>query len=220
MTRVISLEDCKRCRRLHNHLKKIKLKYPDYFCKPVPAFGEEKAKLIIVGLAPGLHGANASGIPFTGDSSGEFLFKTLFKHGFASHADSNEGPDLKLFNCKITNAVKCLPPLNKPTNKEAQTCSKHYLQHELKTLTQGSIILALGTLAHNEVLRCFAKKLSSAKFGHNQIHQLDKGLVLLDSYHCSRYNTQTKRLTQAMFDEVFNNIESLLLQSERIAKNL
>jgi len=214
MSKNIALEDCKRCRRLHNHLKKTKLKYPDYFCKPVPAFGDVNAKLIIVGLAPGLHGANASGIPFTGDASGEFLFKTLYKHAFSSHADSNVGSGLTLFNCKITNAVKCLPPQNKPTSKEAQTCSKHYLYHELNGLNKGSVILALGTLAHNEVLRCFGKTLSSAKFGHNQCHDLDNGLILLDSYHCSRYNTQTKRLTEEMFDEVFNTAQSLLLQLE------
>ena len=214
MSRKIALEDCKRCRRLYNHLKRTKLKYPDYFCKPVAAFGDDNAKLIIVGLAPGLHGANASGIPFTGDASGEFLFKTLYKFGFANHADSNSSSDLELTNCKITNAVKCLPPQNKPTSKEAQTCAKHYLQNELLTLTKGSVILALGTLAHNAVLRSFGQTLSSAKFGHNQCHQLDKNLVLLDSYHCSRYNTQTKRLTEEMFDEVFNTVQTLLLQSE------
>jgi len=213
MSRKIALKDCKRCRRLHNHLKRIQIIYPDYFCKPVPAFGDDKAQLLIVGLAPGLHGANATGIPFTGDASGEFLFKTLYKYGFASHADSNIGEELVLMNCRITNAVKCLPPQNKPTSKEAQNCSKHYLQKELAELNKDSVILALGTLAHNEVLRSFGRTLSSAKFGHNQCHQLDSGLVLLDSYHCSRYNTQTKRLTQSMFDEVFNKIQTLLLQS-------
>ena len=213
MSRKIALEDCKRCRRLHNHLKKTKLKYPDYFCKPVAAFGDNKARLIIVGLAPGLHGANASGIPFTGDASGDFLFRTLHKYGFSNHADANISTDLVLTNCRITNAVKCLPPQNKPTSKEAQNCSKHYLQDELLGLEKGSIILALGMLAHNEVLRSFGKTLSSAKFGHNQQHPLDNGLVLIDSYHCSRYNTQTKRLTQEMFDEVFNTIQALLLQS-------
>lgn len=213
MAKVIALEDCKRCRRLHNHLKKTQLKYPEYFCKPVPAFGDDKAQLIIVGLAPGLHGANASGIPFTGDASGEFLFKTLHSFGYANHADSNIGADLKLINCKITNAVKCLPPQNKPTNKEVQNCTKYFLQDELTSIAHGSIILALGTLAHNAVLRTFGKTLSSAKFEHNKLHQLTESLVLIDSYHCSRYNTQTKRLTQKMFDEVFIKIESLLIQS-------
>ncbi|MEH6456261.1 MAG: uracil-DNA glycosylase [Cocleimonas sp.] len=214
MSKKIVLEDCKRCRRLHNHLQNIKLKYPDYFCKPVPAFGDVNARLLIVGLAPGLHGANASGIPFTGDASGEFLFKTLHQYSFASHADSNIGADLKLFNCRITNAVKCLPPQNKPTSKEAQVCAKNYLQDELDQLESGSIILALGSLAHNAVLRSFGKKLSSAKFGHNACHEINDELFLLDSYHCSRYNTQTKRLTQEMFDEVFNTVQALLLQSK------
>ncbi len=213
MSRKVALEDCKRCRRLHNHLTKTKLKYPDYFCKPVPAFGDEMAQLVIVGLAPGLHGANASGIPFTGDASGEFLFRTLFKFGYANHPDSNIGVELKLSNCRITNAVKCLPPQNKPTSREAKNCSKHFLQKELQALSEGSVILALGTLAHNEVLRSFGKTLSNFNFGHNQSHQLGNGLLLLDSYHCSRYNTQTKRLTQDMFDQVFNKIQSLLLQS-------
>lgn len=171
--------------------------------------------MLIVGLAPGLHGANASGIPFTGDSSGEFLFKTLHRYGFSSHSDSNTGPELELFNCRITNAVKCLPPQNKPSSKEAQVCSKNYLSPELAQLDSGSIILALGSLAHNAVLRSFGRTLSSAKFGHNQCHVIDEELYLLDSYHCSRYNTQTKRLTQDMFDEIFNTVESLLLQSNR-----
>lgn len=214
MTNKIALADCKRCRRLHNHLQKIKLKYPDYFCRPVPAFGDVNAKLLIVGLAPGLHGANASGIPFTGDSSGEFLFRTLFRYGFSSDADSNIGIDLKLFNCRITNAVKCLPPQNKPSTKEAQICAKNYLQDELDQLESGSVILALGSLAHNAVLRSFGKTLASTKFGHNACHKIGEDLFLLDSYHCSRYNTQTKRLTQDLFDQVFNSVQALLLQSK------
>ena len=210
MSKKIALVDCKRCRRL----QKIKLKYPDYFCKPVSAFGDDNARLLIVGLAPGLHGANASGVPFTGDASGEFLFRSLHEYGFASHSDSNAGTDLKLFNCRITNAVKCLPPQNKPSSKEAQTCSKHFLQAELADLPSGSIILALGLLAHNEVLRSFGKTLSSTKFGHNACHRINNDLFLLNSYHCSRYNTQTKRLTKEMFDEVFNTAQTLLLQSK------
>ncbi|MGK0270881.1 MAG: uracil-DNA glycosylase family 4 [Cocleimonas sp.] len=213
MSRRIALEDCKRCRRLYNHLQKIKKKHPDYSCKPVSAFGDINAKLLIVGLAPGLHGANASGIPFTGDSSGDFLFKTLYQYGFSSHSNSNVGAELILYNCLITNAVKCLPPQNKPTSKEAQNCSKYYLQNELNALSKGSIILALGSLAHNAVLRSFGIKLSSEKFGHNVCHKIENDLFLLDSYHCSRYNTQTKRLTEDMFNEVFNTVQALLLQS-------
>lgn len=212
MSKKIALADCKRCRRLHNHMQNIKLKYPDYFCKPVPAFGDDNTQLLIVGLAPGLHGANASGVPFTGDSSGEFLFKTLYEYGFASHPDSNVGTDLKLFNCRITNAVKCLPPQNKPTSKEAHICAKNYLQDELNQLASGSVILALGSLAHNAVLRSLGKTLSSSKFGHNVCHKINGDLFLLDSYHCSRYNTQTKRLTQELFNEVFNTLQALLLQ--------
>jgi len=121
---------------------------------------------------------------------------------------------LDLYNCRITNAVKCLPPQNKPTIKEAQTCAKHFLKKELAELPTGSVILALGSLAHNEILRSYDRILSSAKFGHNVCHIMDNGLYLLDSYHCSRYNTQTKRLTQEMFDEVFNTVKRLLLKSE------
>ena len=215
MSKKIALEDCKRCRRLHNHLTKIKKIHPDYFCKPVPAFGDNKAQLLIVGLAPGLHGANASGVPFTGDSSGDFLFNTLHKYGFSSHSNSSKVTDLSLFNCRITNAVKCLPPQNKPTSREARNCSKYYLKDELLSLSSGSVVLVLGRLAHNEVLRSLDTVLSSKPFGHNHCYALENDLILVDSYHCSRYNTQTKRLTQVMFDEVFNTIQSLLLQSTK-----
>jgi len=214
MSKPITLDNCKRCRRLHHYLQKIKQKYPDYFCRPVSAFGDNKAKLLIVGLAPGLHGANASGIPFTGDSSGDFLFDALYRHGFSSHSNSNVGKELVLINCRITNAVKCLPPLNKPTSKELYNCSKYFLQAELKELPSGSVILALGGLAHNAVLKSFGRILSSAKFGHNVCHEMSNGLYLLDSYHCSRYNTQTKRLTKEMFDDVFHSIQALLIESK------
>lgn len=126
---------------------------------------------------------------------------------------SYEDEGLQLYNCRITNAVKCLPPQNKPTSKEAQTCAKNFLKKELAELPSGSVILTLGSLAHNEVLRSFGRILSNAKFGHNVCLVMDNGLYLLNSYHCSRYNTQTKRLTQDMFDEVFNSVESLLLKS-------
>ncbi len=205
----MSLINCKRCRRLSHHLKKTKQKYPDYHCQPVPAFGDPKAKLFIVGLAPGLHGANASGRPFTGDASGEFLFKTLHKNGFSNSADSNQ-ENVILHNCRISNAVKCLPPQNKPSIREIQNCVTHHLTDEINALESGAIILALGKIAHDAVLRGFSIPLITKPFVHNQLYHLENDYYLLDSYHCSRYNTQTKRLTQEMFDQVFMQAKTLI----------
>lgn len=206
----MTLSDCKRCKRLSHYLKQTKLQYPEYYCRPVPAFGDSQARLLIVGLAPGLHGANATARPFTGDSSGKFLFKVLHRFGFSSKPVSMQGDKLELFDCRITNAVKCLPPQNKPTTTETKTCTKYFLRNELNGLSNGSVILALGSIAHNAVLRSFSKTLSNYRFGHNTLHDLENGYYLLDSYHCSRYNTQTKRLTEAMFDEVFEKVKNLL----------
>lgn len=209
------LSNCKRCKRLAYFLKEVKLKYPDYFCQPVPAFGDPNAQLLIVGLAPGLHGANATGRPFTGDQAGTLLYKTLHKFGFANMPSSlNIDDNLQLINCRISNAVKCLPPQNKPTTVETKTCTDNYLQHELKALPKGAIILALGSIAHNAVLRTFGKKLSAYKFGHNALHSLENNYYLLDSYHCSRYNTQTKRLTEKMFYDVFERAQKMLVSVE------
>ncbi len=209
----MKLADCKRCKRLSRFLSEVKSKHPDYFCQPVPVFGDPKARLLILGLAPGMHGANATGRPFTGDHAGILLYQSLHKYGFATAAESLHVDDgLELINCRITNAVKCLPPQNKPTTEEAKTCTDHYLQHELQALPEGAVILALGGIAHNAVLRTFGLKLSAYKFGHNVLHKLDNGLYLLDSYHCSRYNTQTKRLTESMFHNVFEQAQILLNQ--------
>ncbi len=207
----MELADCKRCARLASFLAEVKEKHPDYFCQPVPVFGDPRARLLILGLAPGMHGANATGRPFTGDHAGILLYQTLHKFGFANAPESLHLDDgLELLNCRITNAVKCLPPQNKPTTEEAKTCTDHYLKHELHALPEGAVILALGGIAHNAVLRTFGLKLSAYKFGHNVLHRLDNGLFLLDSYHCSRYNTQTKRLTESMFHEVFEKAKNLL----------
>lgn len=209
----MQLSNCKRCERLAAFLGEVKGDYPDYFCQPVPAFGDPEARLLIVGLAPGMHGANATGRPFTGDHAGILLYQTLHRFGFASAPESRHVDDgLKLINCRITNAVKCLPPQNKPTTQEARTCTDHYLKHELQALPGGSVILALGGIAHNAVLRTFGQTLSSCKFAHNAVHTLEHDLFLLDSYHCSRYNTQTRRLTEEMFHEVFKQAKQLLNQ--------
>ncbi|MDH5546565.1 MAG: uracil-DNA glycosylase [Gammaproteobacteria bacterium] len=202
--------NCQRCPRLANFLKEVKSEKPDYFAAPVPAFGDQKARLLIVGLAPGMHGANRTGRPFTGDFAGILLYQTLYDFGFSNRAESVSADDgLKLRNCRITNAVKCLPPQNKPTGEEINICNP-FLASELQSMSPGSVILALGSIAHNAVLKALGEKLSSYKFAHNAKHKLENELTLLDSYHCSRYNTQTKRLTEAMFRKVFQSAQRLL----------
>lgn len=197
---------CRKCARLASFLDEVKLKHADYFCKPVPAFGDENAKLLIVGLAPGMHGANKTGRPFTGDYAGVLLYETLYKFGFATKPISESADDdLRLINCRISNAVKCLPPDNKPLPAEISTCNP-YIAAELKAMKAGSVILALGNVAHAAVLKAFGLKLKDYKFAHAARHALPNGLVLYDSYHCSRYNTQTKRLTEEMFHGIFAEI--------------
>lgn len=200
---------CKACPRLVQFLSDVKDKYPDYFCGPVPPFGDAKARVLVVGLAPGMHGANATGRPFTGDHAGILLYQTLHKFGYASADESVSIDDgLKLKNCRITNAVKCLPPENKPTTAEARECN-HFLQADLASLPDNGVILALGKIAHDAVLRTLGLKLVSHKFAHGASHVLESGVTLVDSYHCSRYNTNTGRLTESMFHDVFDIIKSL-----------
>lgn len=202
--------NCRQCTRLATFLDEVKVKFPTYFCKPVPAFGDANAELIIVGLAPGMHGANRTGRPFTGDHAGILLYETLHKYGFATKPQSfSADDDLQLVNCRITNAVKCLPPDNKPLPAEMATCNQ-FLAAELQNLNASSIILALGSVAHLAVLKAFDLKIKDFKFGHAARHSLPNGTILVDSYHCSRYNTQTKRLTEAMFHEVFSMIKQEL----------
>jgi uracil-DNA glycosylase family 4 len=202
--------DCEQCPRLAGFLRDNKQKYPDYHARPVAPFGVAKPGLLIVGLAPGMHGANATGRPFTGDHAGILLYKALFENGFSNKEVSvslNDG--LKLKDCRITNAVKCLPPENKPTNDEINTCNS-FLQAELEGLRAGTVILALGTIAHKAVLRSLKHKQSAYPFAHAAEYQLDNGCWLLDSYHCSRYNTQTRRLTEEMFLAVFKQARQLM----------
>lgn len=201
---------CRQCERLAGFLDEVKSEYPDYFCKPVPPFGDDNAKLLIVGLAPGKHGANASGRPFTGDSSGLLLYQTLHKFGFATASESlSADDDLQMMNARVSNAVKCLPPENRPTMQEVNNCN-HFIAAELNSLDQGSVILALGGIAHKTILKTFGYKQSAFKFAHGAIHQLEQGYSLVDSYHCSRYNTQTGRLTTEMFEDVFIKIKRLI----------
>lgn len=191
--------DCTLCPRLASFLVKTARAYPDYHCKPVAPFGDAAPKLLIVGLAPGMHGANRTGRPFTGDYAGILLYDTLHALGLSSARVSESRSDgLMLLGTRITNAVKCLPPDNKPLPAEIKTCNQ-YLAAELTQLSSVKSILALGTVAHDSVLIGLGLKRSSAKFGHGIEHALPDGRVMIDSYHCSRYNTNTRRLTPAMF---------------------
>ena len=204
--------DCKKCPRLAAFLKDVKKEYPDYHSRPVAPFGVDDPGLLIVGLAPGKHGANATGRPFTGDHAGILLYKALFKKGFSNQEIADKKDDgLELINCRITNAVKCLPPENKPTGEEIKVCND-YLVNEIRDLASGSVILALGGIAHNAVLRATGRKLSQFKFGHANEHDLDSH-ILIDSYHCSRYNTQTKRLTEEMFMAVFDRVNQIIISN-------
>lgn len=201
---------CRACPRLARHLDQVRRRYPTYHARPVAPFGDRQARLLIVGLAPGLHGANATGRPFTGDYAGILLYQTLYDYGFANQAVSSaRGDGLALKNCRITNAVKCLPPENKPTTAEVNTCNR-YLQAELAGVAAGSVILALGAVAHRAVLRALALRLAGYPFAHGRVHHLPDKRHLLDSYHCSRYNTQTGRLSKQMFRRVFDKATRLL----------
>jgi uracil-DNA glycosylase family 4 len=202
--------DCRDCPRLAGFLDQVALKHPDYHARPVAPFGDDDARLLIVGLAPGMHGANASGRPFTGDHAGILLYQTLFDYGFSNQPQSvSRDDDLQLFNCRITNAVKCLPPQNKPLLDEVKQCN-HYLRAEIDGLPAPAVILALGKLAHDAVLRVLGLRLSAYKFAHGGIHSVTGDLYLIDSYHCSRYNTQTRRLTPEMFGQVFQLTKEVL----------
>lgn len=202
--------DCRRCSRLAGFLDEVRAEHPDYHARPVPPFGDASPRLLIVGLAPGMHGANRSGRPFTGDYAGVLLYQTLHKFGFADKPLSKSADDgLRLTGCRITNAVKCLPPENKPTGDEIKRCNG-FLANEISTLPQDSILLALGGIAHKAVLMATSEKIAAHKFAHGARHRLDIGLTLFDSYHCSRYNTQTRRLTATMFEQVFADIRRLL----------
>ncbi len=188
---------------------------PDYYCRPVPPFGDPQAKLLIVGLAPGKHGANRSGRPFTGDYAGILLYATLHKFGLASapvSVDTHDG--LKLELARITNAVKCLPPANKPLPAEIRECNA-YLRAELEQSPGVRAILALGVIAHAAVLQACDLPLSRHRFAHGAEHRLSADRVMVDSYHCSRYNTQTRRLTPDMFEAVVRRGRELALAPQR-----
>ncbi len=209
MTEMIFDKSCRACPRLATFLDDVNERYPDYYCRPVPPFGDDAARFLIVGLAPGMHGANRTGRPFTGDHAGILLYEMLHKYGFSTRRESLAADDdLQLQDCRITNAVKCLPPENKPVGAEINACNA-FLANELRTLTKGSVVMALGGIAHRAIIKALALRQADYKFGHAAVHDLG-AFRLLDSYHCSRYNTNTGRLTSEMFESVFATARELL----------
>jgi len=200
--------DCRACPRLAGFLDDVRGQHPDYHARPVAPFGDPAPNLLIVGLAPGMHGANRSGRPFTGDHAGILLYQTLHQFGYASAPQSLSADDgLQLIACRITNAVKCLPPANKPEPAEIRACNR-FLAAELANLPSHASILALGLIAHQAVLRALGLKLRDYPFSHASDYRLPDGRRLVSSYHCSRYNTQTRRLTPEMFAAVFAQIQA------------
>lgn len=200
--------DCRLCPRLAAFRDENRAKFPDMFNAPVPSFGPANPQLMIIGLAPGLRGANFTGRPFTNDYAGDLLYPTLVKFGFAKgEYDRRINDGLEMIDARITNAVRCVPPENKPTPAEINTC-RPFLEGDFETYTRLKVIIALGTIAHNSLLKTLGFSASAYKFGHHNVHALQpkKGLkqavTLIDSYHCSRYNVNTNRLTTAMFEAV------------------
>ncbi len=202
--------DCTLCPRLAAFRQENRSAFPDKFNAPVPSFGGQEARLLIVGLAPGLRGANFTGRPFTGDYAGDLLYQTLLDFGFAKGAYKADPQDgLELIDCRITNAVRCVPPENKPVGAEITACQP-FLKNQIENMPNLKVILTLGLVAHNATLRASGHKQSAFKFTHNGAHDLGGGHIMIGSYHCSRYNTNTRRLTEEMFREVFQHIKSVL----------
>jgi len=201
--------NCRRCPRLAAYLDAGKQQHADYHCAPVGPFGSATPRLLIVGLAPGFHGANATGRPFTGDHAGILLYQTLFDLGWSTAPVSLNAQDgLELLGARITNAVKCAPPENKPTPGEITTC-KAYLAAELAARTSVRAVLALGAIAHSAVLTAVGLPQAQFRFRHGAEYPLPRNRTLVDSYHCSRYNTQTGRLTAEMFRAVAQRASEL-----------
>jgi uracil-DNA glycosylase len=202
--------DCALCPRLATYRAANAKKEPTWFNAPVPSFGKADARLLIVGLAPGVSGANRTGRPFTGDYAGDLLYATLLKFGFAKGKyEARPDDGLTLVDCRITNAVRCVPPENKPTPEETTTC-RVFLAATLEGMPNLKAIVALGRIAHDATLRAFGKKLSAHTFAHNAKHDLGRA-TLIDSFHCSRYNTNTGKLTTPMFEAVFAQAHTLLV---------
>ena len=197
--------ECRRCPRLVALRHDVRAAYPRYHAAPVRSFGPATARLLVVGLAPALHGANASGRPFSDEQSGALIYRMLYDYGFASRAQGPDaGPELR--DCRITNVVKCLPPQNKPVAQEINACNP-FLASEL---APARILLVLGGVAHKAVVRALGMRQRDRVFAHGAEHALPGGRVLVDSYHCSRYNLNTRRLTEAMFARVFVRVRQLV----------
>lgn len=195
-------KDCSLCPRLVSFRQRNERQFPDYFNGAVPSFGDENAEILIVGLAPGLKGANRTARPFTGDYAGVLLYPTLLKFGFATgefRADPKDG--LRLKRAMVTNAVRCVPPENKPVGAEIANC-RPYLANRIKALPKLKVLFALGRIAHDSTLSALGARRAAHPFTHAAVHRLD-GLIMVDSYHCSRYNVNTGRLTTAMFELAF-----------------
>ncbi len=202
--------DCDLCPRLRNFLLEKRKELPTYFNAPVPSFGDPKPKLLIVGLAPGMHGANQTGRPFTGDWAGDLLYAAIDKYGFSRGTYRGTADDgLTLTGAMITNAVRCVPPQNKPIGAECAAC-RPFLTAQIEDLTSVKAILCLGKISHDNTVRAMGLRLKDYPFGHHKIHELSGGRRLYSSYHCSRYNTNTKRLTQEMFYNVFADIRGFV----------
>lgn len=203
--------DCSLCPRLAAFRQENREAYPDWFNAPVPSFGSSSARLLIVGLAPGLRGANRTGRPFTGDYAGVLLYKTLLKFGFAAGTYGERADDgLVLHDCMITNAVRCVPPANKPEGGEINIC-RQFLSGRISALPRLAAIIVLGRIAHDTTIKAFGLKLKDFPFRHGALHTINDGKIALhDSYHCSRYNTNTGMLTEEMFESVFSNMRNFL----------
>jgi len=205
---------CTACPRLAEHLATIRRRDPDWHALPVPAFGALDAELLVVGLGPGEKGANRTGRPFTGDVAGELLYPALHRFGFATAAqpladDGWANPAMALNNCRITNAVRCLPPANKPTPAEIRQCNDH-LRAELAAMPRLKAIVVLGAIAHQALLRTYGLKVKDYPFGHHVRHVLPDGRQLFASYHCSGYNWRTGRLSRESFEAVFADVRQTL----------
>lgn len=206
--------DCPLCPRLVEFREEWRAKEPDWFNAPVPSFGAEDCRLLVLGLAPGLRGANRTGRPFTGDWAGDLLYPTLQKYGFAKgEYDARPDDGLSLTDCMITNAVRCVPPENKPVGSECNNC-RPYLTSRIAALPKLEVIVSLGGIAHTNTLRALGMKASAAKFAHGAWHDVEgpdgRAFKLVNSYHCSRYNTNTGRLTTQMFEDVFRSVRDHL----------
>lgn len=202
--------DCRLCPRLADFRAEQRDAHQDWFNSPVAAFGDRDCEVLIAGLAPGLRGANRTGRPFTGDFAGDLLYATMTKFGLANgQYDARPDDGLEINNCLILNAVRCVPPQNKPTPAEIRQCNSFFAD-EIETLPRLKCILSLGRIAHEAILMSQGLVRSRYRFAHNARHDLPGGLVMFNSYHCSRYNTNTRRLTEEMFEQVFAQISEFL----------